>query len=279
VTAVPDLVGDTLATALVTPLGPGAGSYTMPATTIGDGLWVGRDVDMYQFRAQSGLVLTASAVVLPTSAAPVDLILTVFDASGNQLYQVDSSASPTPLQLTLPDHGTYYLGVSAGPNNFYDPNTAGSGSIGGRGDYSLTLRLDKLVNAPVGGGGQHVQQVTGHAVWTHTTGQPMGGQNINQVSINAWLDASGTAHGTMTWTTVDHTLPDGGSHVQGLPYAMRVDTLIIAGNLIHVEGVVVRSGQYPAGIGLRFSWDILINPDGTDTLNGTLADGGNFTIH
>jgi hypothetical protein len=280
VTPAPDVVGDTIATAFPTAVGPGAGTFTMPDTVIGDGLWVGRDVDMYQFRSQAGLVLTATGVVLPTSATPADLLLTLYDAAGNELYQADGYGSPsTQFQITLPDHGTYYLGVSAAPNYYYDPNTAGSGSIGGRGDYSVTLRLDKLVNAPVGGGGQHVQQVTGHAVWTHTTGLPMGGQNINQVSINAWLDSSGTAHGTMTWSTVDHTLPDQGNHARGEPYMTRVDTLIIVGNTIHVEGVVVRSGQYPAAIGARVMWDIVINPDGTDTLNGTLTDGGTFTIH
>jgi hypothetical protein len=108
---------------------------------------------------------------------------------------------------------------------------------------------------------------------------PSGGQSIDQVSINAWLDASGTAHGTMTWTEVNHGLPDQGNHSQGIPYAMRVDTLIIIGNTAHVEGVVVRSGQAPGVIGSRVSWDIVIDPYGNDFLNGERTDGGGFTIH
>jgi hypothetical protein len=282
VTPVPDVVGDTIATALNTQLGPNAGTFTM-TSRIGDGLYVSRDVDMYQIRTQAGLVLTVKTSV-PTGGTPVDIVLTLWDANGNYLTQgYPNGDGTTTFQYTFNTHGTYYIGVSAAPNYYYDPNTAGSGSIGAHGDYLLDIQLDKLVNAPVGGGGQHVQQVTGHAVWTRTTGVPFGGQNINQVSINAWLDASGTAHGTMTWTGVFHSLGDtnngGNGHVQGEPFAMRVDTLIIIGNTVHVEGVVVRSGQYPAAIGSRQSWDIVINPDGTDMLNGQLADGGNFTIH
>jgi hypothetical protein len=254
----------------------------MSNTRIGDGLYVSRDVDMYQFRAQAGLVLTASTS-LPSGGTPVDTVLTLFDASGNVLYQVGSMTgnSDSYLQVTLPSHGTYYLGVSGGPNYYYDPNTGGSGYIGGQGDYSLTLRLDKPVNAPVGGSGQHVQQVTGHAVWHHNVGLPSGGQQIDQVSINAWLDAAGAAHGTMTWTTVNHPVGDNGHNGQskGQPYAMRVDTLIIVGNMVHVEGVVVRSGQSPGAIGSRVSWDIIVNPGGGDILNGQLVDGGHFTIH
>jgi len=226
-------------------------------------------------------VFTATTV-LPSGGKPVDTVLTLFDSAGNMLAQVGSMTgnSDSQLQYTFAAKGTYYLGVSGGPNYYYDPNTAGSGYIGGHGDYALVLSVAKLVNAPVGGGGQHVQQVTGHAVWTHTVGLPSGGQNINQVSINAWLDSSGTAHGTMTWTTTDQTLPGGGGQQRsGFPYIMRVDTLIIIGNTAHVEGVVVRSGQQPGAIGSRVSWDIVINSDGTELLNGQLADRGNFTIH
>src|SRR5262249_51969022 len=232
VTPTADAVGDTLATALDTRLGPNAGTYTMPTSRVGDGLYVSRDVDMYQFRVQAGQILTATTS-LPTGGTPVDTVLTLFDSSGNRLMQTGSLTgnSDSQLQYTFATHGTYYLGVAGGPNSFYDPNTAGSGSIGGRGDYCLVLDLVKLVKAPVGGSGQHIQQVTGHAIWTHTTGVPFGGQNINQVSINAWLDASGVAHGTMTWITTAQTLPGGGGRqISGFPYIMRVDTLIIIGN-------------------------------------------------
>ena len=283
VTPVPDAVGDSIATALDTQLGPNSGSYSL-TTRIGDGLYVSRDVDMYKLRSQAGLVLTVTTS-LPSGGTPVDTVLTLFDANGNELYQTGSMTgnSDSQFQITLPSHGTYYLGVSGGPNYYYDPNTPGSGYIGGQGDYSINIRVDKPVNAPVGGGGQHIQQVTGHAVWHHQIGSQSGGQQlIDQVSINAWLDASGAAHGTMTWTEVNHAVGDtggGNGQSKGLPWALRVDTLIIVGNLVHVEGVVVRSGQNPASIGTRVSWDIVVNATGPDILNGELVDGGNFTIH
>jgi hypothetical protein len=279
VTPTPDAVGDTIATALDTQLGPNAGTYTMPSSRIGDGLYVSRDVDMYEIRSQAGLVLTVSTSV-PAGGTPVDIVLGLFDASGNYLAQGSPNGDgTTSFQVTLPSHGTYYIGVSAAPNYYYDPNTAGSGSIGNHGDYRLAVRLDKPVNAPVGGSGQHVQSVTGHAIWHHTVGLPSGGQNIDQVSINAWLDASGTAHGTMSWSAVYHGLPDQGNHNPGDPVTMRVDTLIIIGNTAHVEGVIVRSGQAPGAIGFRVSWDIVIDPNGNDFLNGQRTDGGGFTIH
>jgi hypothetical protein len=251
----------------------------MPSTRIGDGLYVSRDVDMYQIRSQAGLVLTVSTSV-PAGGTSVDIVLGLYDASGNFLAQgYPNGDGTTTFQYTFPSHGTYYIGVSAAPNYNYDPNTAGSGYIGNHGDYRLDVRLDKPVNAAVGGGGQHVQSVTGHAVWHHTVGLPSGGQNIDQVSINAWLDASGTAHGTMSWSAVYHGLPDQGNQYQGDPYTMRVDTLIFIGNTVHVEGVVVRSGQQPGVIGGRVSWDIVIDPNGNDFLNGERTDGGGFTIH
>jgi hypothetical protein len=279
VTPTPDAVGDTIATALDTQLGPNAGTYTMPSSRIGDGLYVSRDVDMYEIRSQAGLVLTVSTSV-PAGGTSVDIVLGLYDSSGNYLAQgYPNGDGTTTFQYTFPSHGTYYIGVSAAPNYYYDPNTAGSGYIGNHGDYRLDVRLDKPVNAPVGGSGQHVQAVTGHAVWHHTVGLPSGGQNIDQVSINAWLDASGAAHGTMTWSAVYHGLPDQGNHSQGNPYTMRVDTLVIIGNTVHVEGVVVRSGQAPGAIGSRVSWDIVIDPNGNDFLNGERTDGGGFTIH
>src|SRR5262249_59238279 len=125
--------------------------------------------DLYQFRVQAGQVLTATTS-LPTGGAPVDTVLTLFDAAGGMLAQGGSLTgnSDTQLRYTFASHGTYYLGVSAGPNSYYDPNTAGSGTIGGRGGYSLALSPEKLVKAPGGGGGQHAQQVTGPAHLQHT---------------------------------------------------------------------------------------------------------------
>lgn len=62
--AVPADVGDTLAVALPTALGPAAGTYTMPSQSVGDGHFGALDVDLYRIDATAGQVLKA------TTAAP-----------------------------------------------------------------------------------------------------------------------------------------------------------------------------------------------------------------
>src|SRR5262249_31207556 len=120
VTPTPDAIGDTIATALDTQLGPNAGTYTAPSTRIGDGLYVSRDVDMYQFRVQAGQIFSASTSV-PVGGTSVDIILTLWDANGNYLAQAGPIGNGTSqLQYTFSSHGTYYLGVAGAPNWWYD---------------------------------------------------------------------------------------------------------------------------------------------------------------
>lgn len=57
-TPVADAAGDTLATALNTGVGPTSGPFTA-TTPIGDGLYLGKDVDIYKFTAQAGQGLAA----------------------------------------------------------------------------------------------------------------------------------------------------------------------------------------------------------------------------
>jgi hypothetical protein len=113
--------------------------------------------------------------------------------------------------------------------------------------------------------------VSGRASWHQAIYLPSGQQYLYEVSINAWLDAGGTAHGMMTWTTTQ-----GGKQSM---YTMQVDTLVIIGNTVHVEGVIVRAGRAPVDVNTRVAWDIVDNGNGGDLLNGALVDGGGFTIH
>ena len=53
-------VGDTLAAALNTHVGPGAGSYTLASEHLGDGSYGALDVDLYSFKAKSGEALTVA---------------------------------------------------------------------------------------------------------------------------------------------------------------------------------------------------------------------------
>jgi hypothetical protein len=269
-TPTPDAVGDTIATALNTRVGPNPGTFTMASTRLGDGLFVSQDVDMYQFQARAGLVFTATTSVPPGGTA-VNTILILFDSAGNFVGQGYPQGDGTSLlQFTVPVTGTYYLGVSSELNPYYDPNTGGSGSPGAHGDYRLVMNLERL-RVNVGGGGPPVQQVTGHASWHQAIYLPSGQHYIYQVTINAWLDASGTAHGTMTWTSTQGGRPSS--------FTLRVDTLVIIGNTVHVEGIIVRAGRNPGDVNTRVAWDLVDNGTTGDVLNGALVDGGNFSIH
>src|SRR5262245_3212699 len=73
----PDAAGDTLATAQATALGPATGTFTATAK-IGDGLYLGRDVDLYRLDAVAGQLLTATTA-LPSGGAAVDTVLRLFD--------------------------------------------------------------------------------------------------------------------------------------------------------------------------------------------------------
>jgi hypothetical protein len=280
-TPTPDLVGDTMDTALATRLGPNAGTYTGPIATLGDGLYLHRDVDLYRFDAASAQALSAT-VTLPDGSPATNVVLSLFDAAGDQLMQaIGLPGLPAQLDFTTADHGTYYLGVSGYPDLSYDPNRGGSGPLLAQTtDYRLAMSLTDLRPQSIGGPAQPVDSVRGSALWHDVSGLPDGGNYHDKISINAWLDPDGTAHGTIAWTSEYNPLPGGGGRtISGFPYIIRVDTLIISGNTAHIEGVVVNSGQQPGDIGLRISFDVVDNGRGSlDELNGDLIQAGNLTV-
>jgi hypothetical protein len=135
-------VGDTLATALATGFGPAPGtfSYTQP---IGNGPSGNKDVDIYSFQAPANSLLRARTS-MPPGTTSLDTILRLFDANGNELaFNDDDPVNPyySSLSFAITTAGTYYFGVSAYPNDSYNPATAGSGGAGGTGDYRLDLAL------------------------------------------------------------------------------------------------------------------------------------------
>ncbi|MEL7039477.1 MAG: TIGR03118 family protein, partial [Cyanobacteria bacterium J06592_8] len=94
------------------------------------------DVDLYAFEMNSGD--TVSIDLDAIGDRPLSLgELIVFDAEGNNLAQ-GSFLDPGPddafssflpyIEYTAEESATYYVGVSALSNNFYDPFTVGSGS-------------------------------------------------------------------------------------------------------------------------------------------------------
>src|SRR5205807_7052600 len=130
VTPTADAAGDTLATAQVTSLTAGDGSYTATGY-IGDGLYRSKDVDLYQITATAGQALKVT-LGLPASGSPLNGYLRIFDAGGNQLYAnywynyYGSQVVTQGFQFSTT--GTYYVGLSGYPNFNYDPKVGGSGS-------------------------------------------------------------------------------------------------------------------------------------------------------
>ncbi len=138
-------IGDTLATATVTGLGPNSGTYTN-ATLIGDGSHTTRDVDIYQFQASAGssLILTTT---LPSGGTSMDTMLQLFDADSNSLVINDDNGGPySRIEYTFSTSGVFYVAVSGYPNISYSPLSAGSGDPGSVGDYEIDIEL----NAPPG---------------------------------------------------------------------------------------------------------------------------------
>jgi hypothetical protein len=273
-----DNVGDTLATALATALGTnGKKAFNFSQATIGDGAYGSHDVDLYQFTAQAGQTFTA-ATTLPNGSALSDPILRLFDANGNELASADGAYGG--LAYLFDSAGTYYLGVSGAYNYSYNPNVAGSGNNGTTGDYNLNLNLidpkktkDQRVVTP---------SVSGHGTIDYSlTGPQNAAKQLNSVTIRAWLDANGTAHGTVVWTWSHNTPPTPDNpHNDGYPWYMRVDTLVFYGNTAYIEAVVTRSPQSPGDVGTRVAFWVTDNgqgKDSTDWLNWQPVKG-NFTV-
>jgi hypothetical protein len=148
-TTPPPDVGDTLATAQVTTLGPAAGTYAVPNQHIGDGAYGARDVDMYTVQATAGQLLTVS-FGLPAGGQAMNGVVRLFDPDGNEVnftYSYNSwyngNGSIVVMQdLQLKKTGAYSIGISGGGNYFYNPTSAGSGYYAwSTGDYSLNLAL------------------------------------------------------------------------------------------------------------------------------------------
>ncbi len=75
-------------------------------------------------------------------------LLRVFDANGKPLALDDQQGGDASLSFQAASAGTYYIGVSSGPNDNYDPNVAGSGTPGGTtGLYTLGVR--RLTTEPL----------------------------------------------------------------------------------------------------------------------------------
>ena len=128
--------GETLITALAVNL-PTNSQVTLNST-IGDGGFGARDVDMFRFEADSGQRVSIDVTQLANTRF---LYVRLFDSLGNELAAdgFTNNNSPQLGGFTIPETGTYYVGVSGWANTDYDPTIAGSGIDGDQGRYELTI--------------------------------------------------------------------------------------------------------------------------------------------
>ena len=105
---------------------------------------------------------------------------------------------------------------------------------------------------------------------------PEPGLSPSQISVDAWLDDNGVAHGTMTW--VGDVVP---GHPGGPadPWLIDVQDIVFDGNTAYVFGVVAHS-VFPADIGFGVFLAFTDN-SGTgepDEINFTPIVAGNITV-
>ena len=99
------------------------------------------DVDIYSFDLQAGQTIAididANGIGDAGLESILDSNLRIFDAEGNEVALNEQGAAPDEvfqaegdpyLEFTAPEAGTYYAGISALGNDFYDPNVVASGS-------------------------------------------------------------------------------------------------------------------------------------------------------
>lgn len=104
------------------------------------------DVDMYSFTVAAGQRV-AFDVDRPAAGPLYDSVLRLFDATGTQLAANDNQYGPAPesnnleayLEYTFATPGTYYIGVSGGANQSYNPLTGAGDVADGVGAYDLAL--------------------------------------------------------------------------------------------------------------------------------------------
>ena len=116
------------------------------------------------------------------------------------------------------------------------------------------------------------QSVRGHGEVNNGTVSP------SQVSVDAWLDATGVAHGTMVWVgdVALGSLPKTGS---ADPWFIDVTDIVFDGDTAYVSGVVAHS-VFPADVGSPVLF-IFTDNSGTgapDEINGEPIAAGNITV-
>lgn len=116
------------------------------------------DVDMMRLTLNAGdyIEVTASAAI----GSSLDPLVRIFDASGNEVAMNDDSFGSTA-QVAIPAvslPGTYYVAVSASPNDDYDPTVQGLGTVGFTiGEYDVEIKVNDFAGVVPRRNGSRVQ--------------------------------------------------------------------------------------------------------------------------
>jgi hypothetical protein len=211
---------DTIPTAIPTGLsGATPGTY-LAQGEIGDNNYKTLDVDLFQVQVNAGglLEVDLDAVVF---GSPLDAVLRIFDANGRPLAADDDAIGggvDSHLDFYASSAGTYYVGVSANINVFYDPLVAGSGMFGNfTGEYTIEIKVDPYPRATplmvslspgeqrtdVSLASSRLGSITG-TVYVDVNGNGLrdpGEPGMNGLAIAPWLQ--GTLFGLMPSQNID----------------------------------------------------------------------------
>jgi subtilisin family serine protease len=116
---------------------------------VGDGDHDRRDVDLFAVSLASGETLIVD-VSARDSGSTLDSYLRLFTAAGEQLAANDDfgGSVDSRLEFVASEAGTYYVGLSGFRNSRYAPLTAGSGTPGSIGSYSLGFTVVGVETPP-----------------------------------------------------------------------------------------------------------------------------------
>lgn len=101
-----------------------------------------------------------------------------------------------------------------------------------------------LAHVAVAQGSRPIAEIRGHATFqSGGVGSPS-----DHISINAWLDGAGVAHGSVAWRSASHGFMPPAPDIY--PWHLAVTNLLIMGNQAFIEAVVVVSPQAPQDVGI-----------------------------
>lgn len=138
---------DTLATATLTTFSA-SGNATFSGATIGDGVYIGKDVDLFRIDIPRGGQITGEVVAQRlATVSTLDSVLRLFNARGEQLAINDQFfGKDAYIDFFVTTGGTYYLGVSGFGNSAYNATVAQSGTSQSTGSYTLKIAVDLIGN-------------------------------------------------------------------------------------------------------------------------------------